>query len=228
MLSSYRHIVLLTGAGISQGAGLPTYRGPGGLWTAQRARELADVSALQTNRAEACAMFWDLALASRRASPSRAHVALADFQSRLPPDASFTLITQNVDGLHQRAGSRDVCEIHGSLARWTCERCGHTLDAPDAPPSHCDELMRPVATLFGEDLPLDALWQAKRALRDCDLFVAIGTSGSVEPAASFVRWAELNHARRILLNLDAFTGAAELFTDVDLGSADDLVPRWFQ
>jgi NAD-dependent deacetylase len=142
--------------------------------------------------------------------------------------AQFLIVTQNVDGLHQRAGSRSVCELHGSLARWRCDACGTEHEPTGAePPVHCGERMRPSVVLFGEMLAIDAERTVKRALRDCDLFVAIGTSGTVEPAASFVRWAELNNARRILLNLEVFDGARDLFPECHTGTADELVPRWF-
>jgi NAD-dependent deacetylase len=228
-LSGYRNIVVLTGAGISQSAGLPTYRGPGGLWSTPGLAGLADADALRTRRAEACDMFWQLRGAIAKAEPTPAHHALAAFERRRPPGTSLTVITQNVDGLHQRAGSRNVCEYHGSLAIWRCEGCG-TVRAPDAgepPPVCCGERMRPSAVLFGEIIPAEADHAAKRALRDCDLFVAIGTSGTVAPASSFVRWAALNGARRVLLNLEIFDGAEELYDVRETGTADELVQRWF-
>jgi NAD-dependent deacetylase len=228
-LAAYRNIVVLTGAGISQSAGLPTYRGPGGLWSDPELAELADARALTERRGAACDMFWRFREAIARVEPSPAHHALAAFEARLPPGARFLIITQNVDGLHQRAGSRSVCEYHGSLASWRCEICGaaRVPEGGEAPPWCCGEHMRPNAVLFGEMIPIDAERAAKRALRDCDLFVAIGTSGTVAPASGFVRWAELNGARRVLLNLEIFDGARELFGELEVGPADELVPRWF-
>jgi len=227
-LASYRNIVVLTGAGISHSAGLPTFRGPGGLWTDPELEKLSDVRALVTDRAAVCAMHWRFRGAIREVGPTAAHRALAAFEARLPAGAGFLIITQNVDGLHQRAGSRQVCEYHGSLARWRCERCAAELEPPDGdPPVHCGQVMRPAVVMFGELIPPDAEHAAKRALRDCDLFVSIGTSGTVWPASSFVRWAEYNRARRILLNLEIYDDARELFTECHAGPADDLVPRWF-
>jgi NAD-dependent deacetylase len=232
MLAGYRRIVVLTGAGMSHSAGLPTYRGPGGLWTDQELEALSDVSALTARRPEVCGMFWKLRGAIGGVTPTPAHRALAAFERRLPAGSSMLIVTQNVDGLHQVAGSIGVCEYHGSLARWRCEQCGVELEPPrvdqdPAPPSHCGELMRPSAVLFGEMIPVAAERAAKTALRDCDLFVAIGTSGTVAPASSFVRWAEINGARRVLLNLEIFDGARDQFTDCVAGPADELVPRWF-
>lgn len=227
-LGSYRNIVVLTGAGISQAAGLPTYRGQGGLWSDPELAKLVDVSALVSHRAESCNMLWEFRRSIAKVEPTLAHRALAAFEARLPAGTSFLLVTQNVDGLHQRAGSRRVCEYHGTLARWRCERCGAELDPPDGDlPVHCGQLMRAAAVYFGELIPPAAEHAATHALRDCDLFVAIGTSGTVWPAASFVRWAQLNGAHRILLNLEIDADAHEAYSECHTGTADELVPRLF-
>lgn len=227
-LHGYRNIVVLTGAGISHSAGLPTYRGPGGMWTDPRLEALSDASALAARRDEVCDLFWSFRDAIEGVAPTPAHRALAAFEDRLPADARFLIITQNVDGLHQRAGSRNVCELHGSLARWRCEACGVEVEPPPGmSPVHCGQRMRPAVVLFGEALPVDAERTVKHALREVDLFVAVGTSGTVDPAASLVRWAELNGARRMLLNLEVFAGARAQFSECHAGAADELVPRWF-
>jgi NAD-dependent deacetylase len=228
--SSYKRIVVLTGAGISKSAGLPTYRGPGGLWSDQNLEVLSDASALTTRRKEVTDMFWKVRRAIVNARPTAAHRALATFEAALPGDAELTLITQNVDGLHAAAGSQRVCEYHGSLARWRCDVCKTEREPPDgeATPACCGEPMRPSVVLFGEMIPVDAERTAKRALRDCDLFVAIGTSGTVQPSASFVRWAALNNARTVLLNLEIFDGARAEFASCHAGFADDLVPEFFR
>lgn len=228
--SSYKRIVVLTGAGISKSAGLPTYRGPGGLWADPDLEALSDASALATRRKEVADMFWKFRRAIVPAQPTAAHHALAGFEAALPADAAFTLITQNVDGLHVAAGSKRVCEYHGSLARWRCDVCKTERMPPDgeAPPTCCNEAMRPSAVLFGEMIPVDAERTAKHALRECDLFVAIGTSGTVQPSASFVRWAEYAGARRVLLNLEIFDGARTEFTSCHAGIADELVPAFFR
>ena len=225
-LSSYRRIVVLTGAGISRAAGLPTYRGPGGLWNDPATVALSSVDALRTRRAEACAMFRQLYDASRDVQPTAAHRALAAFEAKLPATANFLLITQNVDGLHQAAGSKRVSEFHGSLARWRCFVCKAEQTLPTEA-THCGQPMRPCAVLFGEEIPAEAEHTAKRALRDCDLFVAIGTSGTVVPAASFVRWAAYAGARRVLLNLEIDADARAEFSECHAGTADELVSRWF-
>jgi NAD-dependent deacetylase len=227
-LASYRNIVVLTGAGISQAAGLPTYRGAGGLWSDPELARLSDVSALTSHRAQACGMFWQFRRAIAGVEPTAAHRALAAFERALPATTGFLLITQNVDGLHQRAGSQRICEYHGTLQRWHCERCRFESSPTDGDvPVHCGELMRPSAVLFGELIPPVAERAAKLALRDCDLFVSIGTSGTVWPAASFVRSAEYNGARRVLLNLEIDEEAREAYSECHAGTADELVPKLF-
>jgi NAD-dependent deacetylase len=227
-LDSFRRIVVLTGAGISQAAGLPTYRGPGGLWNDPRLAELSEASAFTNQRRAVVDMFWSMRSIVGKIEPTIAHRALAAFEARLPTTAKLTVITQNIDGLHQRAGSQNVCEYHGTLERWRCDACGAELVPPEGPPPmHCGELMRPAVVAFGEMIPVDAEHTAKWALRECDLFVAIGTSGTVAPASSFVRWAELNNAPRILLSREIYDGAHSLFTKCLEGTADDLVPRLF-
>jgi NAD-dependent deacetylase len=229
-LRDYAHVVVLTGAGISHSAGLATYRGPGGLWSDPKVAALAHADAIRDERrAAACAMFWRFRRAVADAKPTAAHRALAAFEAARPAGTSFLLVTQNIDGLHQAAGSQNVCEFHGSLARWRCE-CGHIetppRDATDGP-EHCGAPMRPDCVLFGEDIPAAADHLVRGALRDCDLFVSIGTSGTVSPAANFVRSAAYSGARTLLLNLEVGDDAREMFREAEAGPADELVPRWF-
>jgi len=226
MFSGYRNIVVLTGAGISKAAGLPTYRGPGGLWNDPQNVALNTVEALRDRHDEVCAMFWKFYQATREVAPTAAHRALAAFEAALPATTNFLLITQNVDSLHTRAGNQHVCEFHGSLARWRCETCGAEQYLPTEP-QHCGKPMRAAIVLFGEEIPAEAEHTAKRALRDCDLFVAIGTSGTVTPASSFVRWAEYAGARRVLLNLEIDPDSHEHFSECHAGTSDELVPRFF-
>ncbi|MFN0250539.1 MAG: SIR2 family NAD-dependent protein deacylase [Kofleriaceae bacterium] len=226
--SNYKNIVVLTGAGLSRSAGLATYRGPGGLWTDEDKANLSHIDALKTQHANVTAMFWSFREAIVKVSPTGAHRAIAAFEEALPKGASFTILTQNVDGLHQAAGSRNVCELHGNLRRWRCEECGHVTNPPDGDaPVHCGARMRPDVVLFGEMLGVATERTMKHALRDCDLFVGIGTSGTVDPAASFVRWAALNSARRVLINLEIFDDARDLYTEVHEGESDALVPNLF-
>jgi NAD-dependent deacetylase len=232
-LSRYRHVVVLTGAGVSKASGLPTYRGEGGLWTQGDTARNSDGATLAADPEAVLRFFlpWRAQIAA--AAPNPAHTALAAAEARRPDGTTFTVITQNIDRLHQRAGSRDVIEIHGSLFRSRCTRC----DAPafedrragvDPLPrcERCDALLRPDVTLFGEVPPARAEHDSKRALRTCDLFVAIGTSAKVWPAAGFVRGAAYAGARCVYINLDPLEDASG-FGESYLGKAEELVPELF-
>ncbi len=226
MLGGYKNVVVMTGAGISRSAGLATYRGPGGLWNDEAKIALSTVEALESRRDEVTQMFWGFRDAIRQAKPTAAHRALAAFEHA--SRGAFTLVTQNVDGLHQAAGSHVVVEYHGTLSRWRCEICNRVLEPPAGElPECCWEAMRPDVVLFGEHIPVAAEHQVKGALRDCDLFVAIGTSGTVWPAASFVRSAAYNGARTILLNLEISDEDRGAYSECHSGPADELVPKFF-
>ncbi len=227
--ADFRHVIVLTGAGISASAGIRTFRGPGGLWTDPELAALSHHDAMVAKREAVCAMYWQRRRGLAKVAPTVAHRALAAFEAARPTGTTFTLVTQNVDGLHRAAGNRDVVEYHGSLARWRCDACPHTEEPPDgeAPPVHCGVVMRPEIVMFGEGIPPAAEHAVKRALRDCDLFVAIGTSGTVSPASGFVRAARYAGAKTVLLNLEAFDEARELFDDVRLGPSDERVPALF-
>ena len=227
-----RKVVVLTGAGISVASGLRPYRGPGGLWTANP--ELAsrlvagiDAEALWTVTGD-----WRKELAG--AEPNDAHRALAAFEQHLlAQGGAFTLITQNVDGLHSKAGSVNVVEFHGSLRRSRCSAaCGAEsfLDQRTEGPAprcvNCGAAIRPDIILFNELIGAFEDWSAKRALRDCDLFVAIGTSGTVSPASNFVRSAAYAGAHTVLVNLE--TSDSVPFAEIIRGDAQTLVPELFQ
>ncbi|MGI4791284.1 MAG: SIR2 family NAD-dependent protein deacylase [Janthinobacterium lividum] len=223
----FDNIVLLTGAGVSVGSGLPTYRGPGGLWESADIAWIVEARHLPGSLPDLWRLYSERRQVALAAHPNPAHAAIAEMQ-KSRPDA-VTLFTQNVDGLHQRAGSPQVIELHGSAFR---TRCTNPLcDLPpfadtrsyEAVPTcpRCASPLRPDVVLFGENLLETALIQAQTALSQCDLFMAIGTSGMVWPAAAFVRIAAQAGARTILVNLDA--GAGE-FDEVILGRAEDILP----
>ena len=180
-----RRVVVMTGAGVSADSGIPTFRGPGGLWRNFRPEELATPEAFQRDPALVWEWYeWRRGLI-REAQPNAAHEAIA----RLP-DA--LVVTQNVDGLHARAGSHDVIELHGNVFRVRCVREGNPrmhVDAfPDLPPRcACGALLRPDVVWFGEALPEDAMPRAYAALQTADLLLVIGTSGVVYPAAGLAR-----------------------------------------
>jgi NAD-dependent deacetylase len=236
-LQRYRGIVVLTGAGISASSGLPTFRGPGGLWErpdGPGANGL-DAAALAEDPESVWAYCNGLRDAVRAAKPNAAHIALAEAERALAPGASFTIITQNVDSLHQRAGSQNVLELHGSLARTRCSlrECGTPAFDDPAPAAElprceaCGSNLRADIVLFDEEIPAHAEHLAKRALRECDLFVAIGTSGTVWPAANFVRAAEHARARTVLVNLTPMVPRRPAYDEEILGPAEELVPILF-
>ena len=187
-LRAARQVTVLTGAGISAESGVPTFRdAQTGLWAQYDPHELATPDAFRRNPR----LVWDWYAWRRtlvaRARPNAGHAALAEIERRVP---RLTLITQNVDGLHARAGSRNVVEVHGNLARTKCsveeiivERWVETEELPPRCP-RCGAFLRPDVVWFGEMLPPAALAEAQAAAADCDLFLSVGTSGLVEPAAS--------------------------------------------
>jgi NAD-dependent deacetylase len=232
-IRDYRRVVVLTGAGISAGSGLATYRGPGGVWEAHDVERLGRIEALHDEPDAFWRLFGAMRPAIVQAEPNAAHHALARWEASLRPDQSFLLVTQNVDGLHGRAGSRKVCEIHGNLMFTRCsntacshplqrDEAAHTTGAPRCP--LCGHWLRPDVVFFGEMLPAKAAWDVKCALRDCDLFVAIGTSGVVSPASDYVRGAEYAGARTVLVNLEPMQPPNPCFHEQHLGRAETVLP----
>ncbi len=232
--TKYRRIVVLTGAGISAASGLPTYRGPGGLWNEPDVARLSKREGF-TESPEACWKFWAAVRENaQKAVPNRAHLALAEWETRLGRDQTLVLVTQNVDRLHQRAGSKKVAELHGSVFRTKCSNSECELTPFDDRDLHpggvprcplCNAILRPDIVLFGEPIPADPDWIVKRALRDCDLFLAVGTSGTVAPAARFVEWAKYAGAETLLVNLEAMAPPNPAFDRECIGPAESVLPE---
>ncbi|MCP2366000.1 NAD-dependent deacetylase [Agromyces flavus] len=220
-------LVVLTGAGISAESGVPTFRDAGGLWEGHRVEDVATPEAFERDP-DTVQRFYD---ARRRAvasvAPNPAHAALAHLEARLGDD--LLLVTQNIDDLHERAGSVRVRHMHGEIGRASCLACGSRVDVPgdlaDAPPCPvCGErMLRPDVVWFGE-MPywLDDI---DAALVACERFVAIGTSGAVHPAAGFVLTASAFGAATLELNL-AESEITPFFSESRLGRATVLVPQW--
>jgi NAD-dependent deacetylase len=216
-----RHAVALTGAGVSTGSGIPDFRGEGGIW------EQFDPAEFRYDRFRRDpAGFWERRIEMQAAvyggdvEPNPAHDALAALEARGVLD---TLLTQNVDGLHAAAGSETVVELHGNASRVVCER-GDTRQPfdpvrvanGDLPPrcGDCDGLLRPDVVLFGEQLPGQALRRARETTRDADVFLAVGSSLTVDPVASLPRLARRHGATLAVLNLES-TPVSDL-ADYDL------------
>jgi NAD-dependent deacetylase len=209
-LRKARAVVVLTGAGVSAESGIPTFRDAmDGLWSKFDPHELASPEGFARDpemvtrwydwRREKCAA----------AKPNPAHLALARLEEHLVTrKRSFTLLTQNVDRLHQAAGSRNVVELHGTIWVWRCTRCGIEREERGGPFNEypprcaCGGARRPAVVWFGEMLPEDAMQTASDALEACDLFFSIGTSAVVEPAASFIHTARRHGAKTVEINRD--------------------------
>ncbi|SOB80024.1 NAD-dependent deacetylase [Sphingomonas guangdongensis] len=226
-MADHPSIVILTGAGVSAESGIATFRGPGGLWEGHRVEDVCTPEALARDPA-LVHRFYDL----RRAAldgvqPNAAHRALARLDAAWPGE--LLLVTQNVDDLHERAGSTRLLHMHGKLRSALCARCGaRAAWAGALPPgtacAACEAVaLRPDIVFFGE-MPygIDAI---EAALARADLFVSIGTSGAVYPAAGFVRTARHHGAATLELNLDPSDGSI-WFDESRMGPAGVLVPAW--
>jgi NAD-dependent deacetylase len=192
-LAAARRVAILTGAGVSAESGVPTFRASDGLWEGHRIEDVASPDGFHRN----ARLVWQFYNGRRanvaRVTPNPGHRALADLEARFGD--GFTLVTQNVDGLHQAAGNRNVLEVHGSLHRTRCTECGAVRDRglealPDMPTCDlCAGLLRPDIVWFGETLP-SAIWEnAVAAVETCDVFLVVGTSAVVHPAAGLIKLA---------------------------------------
>ncbi|MEZ6126220.1 MAG: NAD-dependent deacylase [Planctomycetaceae bacterium] len=221
-------IVILTGAGVSAESGIRTFRDAGGLWEGHRIEDVATPEAFQAHPS-LVHQFYNLRRAAlKQCEPNAAHVALADLQRRLP--GQVTLITQNVDDLHERAGAVNVLHMHGELLKIRCCHCSHRCRWSDdlTTTTECPECgrlggLRPDIVWFGE-IPF-FLDQIEEALQLADMFVAIGTSGLVYPAAGMVHVARSRGIRTIEFNLRR-TEASALFSETHQGPATETVSKW--
>jgi len=226
-----RHVAVLTGAGVSAASGVPTFRGTSGMWKQFRAEELATPEAFARDPQTVWEWYdWRRQIIAK-AQPNEGHQVLARWMSKFP---TLTLITQNVDGLHERAGSA-VLRYHGSIWQMLCSaRCPRAGDGwedlrtplPQLPPlcPHCGAMARPGVVWFGEPIPPAVTRDASRAAADCDVFLTIGTSSVVYPAAGLVHEA----ARRGAFTVEINTETTEASSAVDLvleGPAEKLLPE---
>jgi NAD-dependent deacetylase len=220
----------LTGAGVSAESGVPTFRGEEGLWRTHRPQDLATPEAFRRDPE----LVWEWYDWRRQriapCKPNPAHLTLTEMEAELP---EFTLVTQNVDGLHQAAGSQRVLELHGSIWRVRCTACdwiGENYDVPlsQIPPRcpSCDGPLRPDVVWFGESLPQDVLAVAWEAASRCRSMLVIGTSAVVHPAAALPEIARRNGARLIESNISP-TPLTPMADEVLRGPAGDELPRWW-
>ncbi|MEX5629661.1 NAD-dependent deacetylase [Pseudomonas poae] len=232
-LRTARHVVISTGAGISAESGIATFRDPAtGLWSRYKQGELASAEAFEQNPALVWGWYsWRRMLVSK-AKPNAAHLAVAELEQSLH---RVTLITQNVDDLHERAGSRDAIHLHGHLTTARCYTCNKPyLDAlpvnasqeegPSDPPhcQHCDGLVRPNVVWFGEKLSPEDINRANAAALDCDVFLSVGTSESVAPAVYLPILAAERGAWVVHINLAPSVSAPG---NTLIGTATSWLPR---
>mgnify|MGYP001806173117 CR=1 FL=1 len=223
-------LVILTGAGISRESGLHTFRDPDGIWASVRIEEVATPDAFRRDPARVHAFYnaRRQGLLDPAVQPNPAHHALARLERQWP--GLVLLVTQNIDDLHERAGSRHLIHMHGELLKKRCRLCGTVSDCRHdlAPQDVCPDCgraggLRPHVVWFGE-MPLD-MPRIGQALAACQHFIAIGTSGNVYPAAGFVQEARAAGARTTELNLEPSEGASQ-FAETLYGPASTLVPAF--
>ena len=230
-----RHLVILTGAGVSQESGIPTFRDTlTGLWSQFEAERLATPAAFKADPALVWSWYEWRRAQVLACEPNAAHAAIAELAHRVP---RLTLITQNVDRLHQRAGSPEVLELHGSLHRPCCHACRRPYALTGPPPlpdegqrlpplrcAHCGGRIRPGVVWFGEMLPANILKQAEAAARDGDLFLSVGTSALVYPAAG-LPWAAAE-AGVLVAQINPDTTPLDSLAAVNLqGTAAQILPE---
>ncbi len=226
-------IVILTGAGISKESGLDTFRDADGIWSKVRWEDVATPEAFAKDP-ERVHAFYNMRRARTRkldVQPNAAHEALARLEEKW--SGRVLIVTQNVDSLHERAGSKDIIHMHGTYAQARCNHCGACVDWVGDMSTHdmcqtCNQAggLRPNVVWFGETpMGLDDI---QDALFECDLFISIGTSGNVYPAAGFVAMVrQLGRAHTVELNLEASSGAS-LFHELHHGPATTIVPSYVQ
>ena len=222
------NIVILTGAGISAESGLQTFRAADGLWEGHKVEDVATPDAYRRNPALVHEFYDARRVRATEVEPNAAHVALARLEAAW--DGEFLLVTQNVDALHERAGSANLIHMHGELNSGWCRACDQRFAwaGPMGEAARCGTCgetgqVRPDIVWFGE-MPYE-MEAIEQALRRCDLFVSIGTSGAVYPAAGFVQTAKYCGARALEINLDPSMGSI-FFDEHRHGPASELVPKW--
>lgn len=252
ILASAKHVVALTGAGVSAESGVPTFRGAGGLWRKFQAQQVATPSAFKADPS----LVWEFYSYRREVmltkSPNSAHKSLAEFEDRFTKqeDCTFTLLTQNIDRLHQVAGSKNIIELHGSLFFTRCTSClkvEENYDSPICPAlkdkgspdpnakpanipledlprcKHCQSLLRPNVVWFGEPLDIDVVSSAQNAMDNCDLFLVIGTSSVVYPAALYGPMLATKGIPVAEFNIET-TGVTEGFKFYFQGKCGEILP----
>lgn len=204
ILNAAKRVAVITGAGISQESGVPTFRGEGGLWKQFRAEELATPEAFQRNPVLVWEWYDYRRGICQKAEPNPGHLVLAEMENYFE---EFLLITQNVDGLHGRAGNRKILEIHGNIWKARCTVCRKIYENFEVPLikipvrcPDCDSIARPHIVWFGENYDTEILWEANEFLSKSDIVLIIGTSGMVQIPVQLTEIAKRNGATTIEIN----------------------------
>jgi len=229
-MTKYKSIVVLTGAGISAESGIQTFRAQDGLWEDHRIEDVATPEAFQRDPV-LVQRFYNLRrkpILEKQVAPNSAHFALAKLQSEFA--GKFTLVTQNIDNLHEQAGSQNVLHMHGEILKIRCQKSGKLFACNDAVSvkDRCEccgqaGSLRPHIVWFGE-MPF-YMDQIQTAISESDLFIAVGTSGNVYPAAGFVQLANQAGAHSIEINLERSSVATDFREEIN-GKAGTVVPNW--
>lgn len=227
-MKPYQSIFILTGAGISAESGLATFRSSNGLWNNHKVEDVASIEGFERNPALVHDFYNGLKVEVQGVKPNAAHLAITKLQEKYP--AEINVITQNVDTLHEKAGTKNVYHIHGQINQAVCLNCGHILETwgdvdTETVCPHCRivGMMKPNIVFFGENLL--CMDTVERLLRQCDLFVSIGTSGVVFPAAGFVQSAKYYGADTIEFTLEP-TANNYLFDKHIYGKAGETFPQF--
>ena len=226
-LTSNSYIVFLTGAGVSAESGVPTFRSVDGFWEKFKPEELAHFNSFIKNPALVQAWYQHRVEIVNNVKPNKGHMAMASMESKV---ATCVVITQNVDNLHQRAGSREVIELHGNILRNYCIDCGMQFDGGlciengETTLCKCGGLVRPDVVWFGEMLPANSFRMAEKHARKCDLFISVGTSGVVYPAAGLPGLAKSSGAFLVEINTEV-TDLSSLMDVTFQGKSGEILPR---
>lgn len=229
MTRIYKNIFVLTGAGISAESGLATFRSANGLWNNHRVEDVATIEAYYRNQDYVHQFYNDMRPKLLAAKPNAAHMALTKLQKEYPAD-NISIITQNVDTLHEKAGNENVYHIHGQINQIVCMNCGHVFETwgdisseDSCPQCGITAMLKPNIVFFGEGLLY--MDKVEELLRKCDLFVSIGTSGVVYPAAGFVQTAKMFGADTYEFNMEE-TSNNYLFDKHIFGPAGTTLPKF--
>ena len=225
-ISGAEFVTVLTGAGISAESGVPTFRSTDGLWRGYRPEELATPEAFRRDPVRVLEWYRKRRVAISAVTPNEGHHALARMENLI---SSFTLVTQNIDGLHDCAGSRGVVELHGNIHRCYCQSCQRRYQAADVPSEEdmprcsCGGVIRPDVVWFGETLPVEAVTLAQSASESCDVFLLVGTSAVVYPAAGLPLLASDRGAYVVEVNTEE-TGLTGAVDESLLGRSGQVLP----